>query len=69
MGIKSIRTINKVEKVVDDVNDKVKSLDGFFSIIDFTTDKIVSITDRVVDGVSNIFGKIFKKRKIGKDEE
>ena len=63
LGIKSIRTIGKVEKVVDDVNDKVQSLNGFFSIIDFTTDKIVSITDKVVDGISGIIGNIFKKKK------
>ena len=40
LGIKSIITINKVEKVVDDVNEKVESLNGVFQIIDFTTDKL-----------------------------
>ncbi len=69
LGIKSIKTINKVEKVVDDVNDKVQSLNGFFNIIDFTTDKLVSVTDRVVDGVSNIIGKLFFKKKNKKEEE
>ena len=44
LGIKAINTMNKVEQVVDDVNKKVESLNGFFHIIDFTTDKIVSIT-------------------------
>ena len=33
-----------------------------FSVIDLTTDKIVSITDRVVEMASGIIGKIFKKR-------
>ena len=69
LGIKSIKTINKVEKVVDDVNDKVQSLNGFFNIIDFTTDKLVSVTDRVVDGVSNIIGRLFFKKKNKKEEE
>lgn len=69
LGIKSIKTINKVEKVVDDVNDKVQSLNGFFNIIDFTTDKLVSVTDLVVDGVSNIIGKLFFKKKNKKEEE
>ena len=63
LGIKSIITINKVEKVVDDVNNKVKTLNGFFSVIDFTTDKIVALTDRFVDLISRGFGKLVKKKQ------
>lgn len=66
LGIKSISTIKKVEKVVDDVNEKVESLNGLFQIIDFTTDKIVSLTDKVIDGVSTLASKIFFKRKVKK---
>lgn len=66
LGIKSIITIKKVEKVVDDVNEKVESLNGLFQIIDFTTDKIVSLTDRVIDGVSNLASKLFFKKKMKK---
>lgn len=67
LGIRSIQTLNKVDKVVDDVNDKVQSLNGFFNLVDFTTDKIVSITDKVVEGVSGLIGGVF--RKINKKEE
>ncbi len=72
LGIKSIITINKVEKVVDDVNEKVESLNGLFQIVDFTTDKIVTITDKIVDGISTLASKIFfrkKAKKIKEDEE
>lgn len=71
LGIKSIITIKKVEKVVDDVNEKVESLNGLFHIVDFTTDKIVSLTDKVVDGLSGLAGKLFfrKKSKNKEDEE
>ena len=69
LGVRSIQTLNKVDKVVDDVNDKVQSLNGFFNLVDFTTDKIVSITDRVVEGVSGLIGHIFKRRHVKSDEE
>lgn len=69
LGIKSIITINKVEKVVDDVNEKVESLNGLFQIVDFTTDKIVTITDKVVDAVSGIASKLFFKKKVKKIKE
>ena len=63
LGIKSIITINKVEKVVDDVNEKVESLNGLFQIVDFTTDKLVSITDKVIDGISSLASRLFFKKK------
>ena len=69
LGIRAIQTLNKVDRVVEDVNDKVQSLNGFFNIIDFTTDKIVSITDKVVDGISGLIGNAFKRRHVEKDEE
>lgn len=69
LGIKSIITVNKVEKVVDNVTDKVESLNGLFHIIDNVTDKISGLTDKVVDSVSNFVCKIFKRKKIKKEEE
>jgi len=63
LGIKSIKTMDKLDKVVDDVNDKVQSLNGLFNLIDFTTEKIVAITDRVTDTVGGLFGKFFKRKK------
>lgn len=62
LGVRLIKTIKKVDDVVDDVNDKVQSLNGLFSIIDFTTDKIVSITDMLTEGISGLIGNIFKKK-------
>ena len=69
LGIKSIITINKVEKVVDDVNEKVESLNRLFQIVDFTTDKLVSITDKVIDGVSSLASKLFFRKKKNKEDE
>lgn len=63
LGIKSIITLNKVEKVVDDVNEKVQTLNGFFHIIDYTTDKIALATDKVVDGITSFVSRIFFNKK------
>jgi uncharacterized protein YoxC len=71
LGIKTIITMNKVEKVVDNVNDKVQSLDSVFNVIDFTTDRIAGITDRVVDFFTSLFGKVVlnRRRKNKEDKE
>ncbi len=71
LGIKFIITLSKVEKVVEDVNEKVQTLNGFFHIIDYTTDKIALATDKVVDGITGFFKKCFfdKKKKTKKNKE
>ena len=63
LGIKLIITMNKIEIVVDDITKKVKSLDGFFSIIDMTTDKLAMLSDRVVDAVSLFIKKVFRRKE------
>lgn len=68
LGVKFIKTITKIEKVVDDVNDKVESLNGFFHIIDFTTDKIVAITDMIVDKISLFISKLFSSNNDNKSK-
>ncbi len=68
LGIKLIVTMNKIENVVDDISNKVKSLNGLFSVIDYTTDKLAMISDRFVDVVSALIKKIFV-RKEDKDNE
>ena len=64
LSIKLIITMNKIENVVDDISDKVDSLNGLFSIIDFTTDKLATISERVTNGIALFINKIFKKNNI-----
>ena len=68
LGIRAITTMKKVEKVVDDVNDKVESLNGLFKVVDFTTDKLVLMVDKVVENASKIASKLFFKKKKREEE-
>ena len=68
LGIKLIVTMNKIEGVVDDINKKVTSLDGLFSVIDMTTDKLSLLSDRMIDGITLLIKKIFSSKKRKEDE-
>ncbi len=72
LGIRLILLLGKAERVVEDVNRKVKSLDGIFHIIDTATDKIVFVTDKVVESVMAFISKIFirseEKPRVSKKE-
>ena len=69
IGFRALETMKKLDKVVDNVNDKVESLNGLFNVVDFTTDKISLFTDKIVDGAIGLVGNIFKKRKKKKKVE
>lgn len=72
LGIKLMITLNKVDKLVDDITDKSKSLDGLFGTIDKLTDAISSVNDKVIaivfNSITSLTKKI-KKKKERKDED
>ena len=65
LTVKLIITMDKIEKIVDNITVKVKSLDGVFEVASLVTGKVTFITDKIVDFVSMIIEKIFSK---GKDD-
>ena len=69
LGIKLINTMNKIQNVVDDINKKVDSFEGLFSIIDNTTDKLALLSDKMVDGVTFLLKKIFKPKKRNEEDD
>ncbi len=68
IGIKIIITMNRVEKIVDNVEHKVNALNGIFDIIEITSGKITGAFEKVFDFGSNIIGKLMFKGK-GKEEK
>ena len=63
LGIKLIITLNKISEITDDISTKLKSLNGFFSVIDFATDKLATITDKFVETVTSLIRRIFRQKK------
>ena len=61
-----IGTVDKINEMADNINKKVNSLNGLFSVIDYTTNKLSSVSTRTVDAVVSLFNKIFKRER---DEE
>jgi uncharacterized protein YoxC len=63
LGIKCIRILGKVDKLVDDVEVKVSSLDGLFNIVDKVTDGIVLASDSIISSGSDFISRLFRKKK------
>lgn len=62
LTIKTIITMNKIEKVVDNITEKVTALDKLFDIIGIVTGKFTYVTDRIVDTISAVIEKIFRRK-------
>ena len=69
LGIKLIVTMNKIENVVDDINGKVKSLNGLFSAIDYTTDKLALFSDKFTNIVTSFIKKLFVRKEKSEENE
>lgn len=63
LGIKLIMMLDKMDKVVDNVNDKLNSLNGVFSFVDRTTDSLAMISDTVINSIASFVYKMFKSKK------
>ncbi len=66
---KLIKTMDKVKIIVDNVDDKVQSLNGVFSVVDRFSNGFSIIGDKFIDTIVNFFNKIFNSRKNKKEEE
>ena len=67
LGIRMIQILDKVDRVVDNVEEKVNSFNGFFEVLDKTGYGISVIGDKVINLFSSMIAKIFNRNK--KDEE
>ena len=61
--IKLIYTVDKANEILDNVEAKVKTLDGFFNAINMTSSAISSIGDRIIGAVAGLLGKFKRKKK------
>ena len=63
IAFKVLKTMNKVELIVEDVDAKVKSLNNFFRVLSFTTDRVAGFSDMIINKVSSGISNLFSKRK------
>lgn len=67
LGIKIILVVDKTDKLLVDIQDKVSSFNGVFRLIDLTGEKLSIGITSIIEGLINLINKIFKRKK--EDEE
>lgn len=67
--IKLMKTLDKADNILDDVNRKLIKLDGVFDLIDHTTEYATSIGDKFFAAIKSGISQLLKKRKRRDDDE
>lgn len=63
LTVKLTITIHKIDKVVDNITEKVTALDGVFSVVNAVSNKFTFVTDRVVNIIYSLIEKITKRKE------
>lgn len=63
LTVKLTITVHKIDKIVDNITDKVTALDGVFSIVSAVSNKFTFITDKVVNIIYTLIEKITKRKE------
>ena len=63
LTVKLTITVHKIDKIVDNITEKVTALDGVFSIVSAVSNKFTFITDKVVNIIYALIEKITKRKE------
>jgi len=69
IGIKLIITMNRIEKIVENVEKKMSILDGIFNIIESASSKVTGVYERVIDFFGGIVDKLFFRKSSRKEDD
>ena len=67
LGIRLIQILNKVDRVVDNVEEKVNSLNGVFDVVNKATDTLALVGESVVGTIAGFVSRIFNKKNKEED--
>ena len=69
LSIKALKTIGKINHLVDDVQENSDNINGIFDFVDSTTDFIYGFADHIIGGVAGLVTKLFEKKHKGEEKD
>lgn len=68
IGIKLIFIVDKADKLMDNIEQKVNVFNPVFKLVDLTSSKLTSGITSIVESVINLFNKLFKKNEESEED-
>ncbi len=69
LSVKLLDTVNRINKILNEVDLKISKFDKAFSLVDILTDNMALVSDKLVDGISYVIRKIFTRKSKRKEDE
>ncbi|MFV0249609.1 MAG: hypothetical protein ACK5HP_01025 [Bacilli bacterium] len=69
LSIKAYNTLKKVDATIDDLNDKMSTVNNLFEIADRFTDGLSIVNDKIVSYIVGIVTNLFSNKKKEKSDE
>ena len=70
LSIKLIMITTRINNLLDDAQEKMKTVNRLFMVVDKVSDSVSLVSNRFVDTIANIISKLFtKNNKVKKEEE
>lgn len=63
LAIKVIQLVDKANGLVQNLEEKVNTLNKFFTMIDSVTDAVSGVSDKMIDGISGFIMRIFSRKQ------
>ena len=63
LGIKLIFVVDKTDKILLNLQEKVNSFNGVFRLIDMTSEKLSIGVSHIVESAISLINRLFKRRK------
>lgn len=68
LGIRLIKVIDRVDKLLDNVEAKINSMNGLFMVANKFSDSISAITENLVFSVVSSISRIFSRKNKNKED-
>jgi len=67
--VKLINTVNRINGILNEVDKRIEKIDRIFRITDIVTDNMALVSDKVVDGISNLIRNVVNRKKRKEDDK
>lgn len=69
LGLRLLKLLDKVDVLVDNIEEKVNTFNGALSVVKTAADGIASISDSVLFGISSAVSKVFNRFTKKKEDD
>lgn len=69
LGIKLIKTVDRTNEILDNVEGKINSFNAMFDAFDRVTASLGTVSNKMIEGINGLVSRILKRKEKIKEEK